>query len=159
MEEDDYFGDLPIAKWLNNYNVKQHINSYPHVDEKKEWYNDQDDQFEMMSIATEINASPQSDKPQSSEYEDIQQLSLALQFWSTSKLTHHFKEWNQYTKDKLNILHIKYRNYKYIRDRKILFYCLKKWQLLQQNHQTTMLSITHWANKQQTNHFKQWKSM
>ena len=111
----------------------------------------------MMSIATELNitCTPTNDD----DYGDIQKLSLALQFWSTNRMKYYFQKWNKYTINKLNILYIKYNNYKYIRDKKTLFYCLKKWQLLQQNNQSIITSITHWANNQQTNHFKQWKSI
>ena len=178
---DDGFGDLPIAKWLNNGPITN-IHQLPNT---KKFYqtvlqNAELDKCEIMSIASDLNncnlnhystsntisidsttTTNSDDNADFEEYElnNIEKLSLSLQFWANNKLKRCFSKWHNFTVNKLNILHIKYKNYQYVRHKKILFNYFKKWLILQQNYKSTMLSLSHWADCIQSNYFKAWQSM
>ncbi len=103
---------MSIALDLNNYNLNQ----------------------DNYSNTLSISSATTTQNIESFDEYDIEKLSLALQFWSNNEMKRYLKQWNNYTTNKLNNLHIKYKNYNHVYNRKILFYYFKKWQSLQQNY-------------------------
>lgn len=151
---DDSFEDLPIAKWLNQKPNETHF----HEDE-------------MMSIASDLNARSTSTTisvvstttDDTMEYEhirrEIENLSNALDFWAMKRMNACFSRWHEHTSTKLNVLHIKYKNYVHFRDKKRLYQCFKKWQILQLNYRSAVISLSHWVFNLQSSAFTEWKSM
>ena len=163
-EVQDLFEDLPIAKWLNQNG------------------NDGDpEEDEMMSMASDLNqlgtfnlntcstsraisvVSTTTEISESDSYDhirlEIEKLSLSLHFWAMKRIKTCFSKWHEHTATKLNVLHIKYKNHAHIRNKKRMFRCFKKWQILYRNYKSAVVSLSYWVFNVQSSAFSEWKSM
>merc|ERR1712129_522185 len=67
-----------------------------------------------------------------------------------------YVNWKNRTVHKLNILHIKYKNWKFIKQKQRLLKYFKRWRRLQNHYKTTVQSLSHWADAMQTKYFNVW---